>query len=156
MDQTIQNQPVELKNAGQKVIYELRQSYLQGSLAASNNPAPEIQVILNKPIKIDPKLYQADPQDKSFLKDLIKKIEAGDIHLFTPSTLLNKPVYDQSSEEIKAKADYDILTLLHKIRQIKQLWDSGDRESYQIMNLVNSLRLAKERLESLEGDLFII
>jgi len=149
--------PTEIiKNEGQKVIYQIRQAYLEGSLSVSNNPTAEVQYILNKPIKIQPKLYKADPKDKSFLKDIIAKVDSGQIQLFTPSTLLNNEVYNQLPAEMKAKAYYDILTLLSKIRQVKKLWDAGEKDSYQILNLVHSLRLTKESLESAEGDVFII
>ena len=144
------------QNPGQKVIALLRQAYLEGSLSVSNNPSPEIQFILNKPVKIQPKLYKADPKDKAFLKEVIAKVDSGAIKLFTPSTLLNTAVYDQLPPELKSKADYDILTLLSKIRQVKKLWDAGEKDSYQILNLVNSLRLTKENLESAQGDVFII
>lgn len=143
-------------NPGQKVIAQLRQAYLEGSLSVSNNPTPEVQFSLNKPVKIQPKLYKADPKDKAFLKEIIEKVDSGAIKLFTPATLLNTPIYDQLAPQMKAKADYDILTLLSKIRAVKKLWDAGEKDSYQILNLVNSLRLTKESLESAEGDVFII
>jgi hypothetical protein len=144
------------QNPGQEVIRQIRQAYLEGSLSVSNNPTPEVQSILNKPVKIQPKLYKANPKDKTFLKEIIEKVDSGEIKLFTPSTLLNTAVYDRLSPQMKSKADYDILTLLSKIRQVKKLWDAGEKDSYQILNLVNSLRLTKESLESAEGDVFII
>lgn len=152
----LNGQPIPIKNEGQKVIYLIRKAYLEGSLATSSNPSPEVQFILNKPVEIKPEDYRPEPQDQLFLRDLIKKVEDGTIKLFTPSTLLNQVVYEQLPQDKKAKADYDILTLLHKIRQVKKLWDEGARDSYQIMNLVHSLRLAKERLETQQGDVFVI
>jgi hypothetical protein len=156
METLLNGQPVEIKNEGQKVIYLIRKAYLEGSLAVTSNPAPEIQVMLNKPVKIQPENYSPDPKDQSFLKLLMKQVTAGKIQLFTPSSLLNHQVYDSATPELQAKADYDILILLHKIRQIKKLWDEGHRDSYQILNLVHSLRLAKESLESQQGDIFVI
>jgi len=150
------NQTVEIKNPGQQVIYQIRKAYLEGALAVSSNPAPDIQLMLNKPTAIKSGEYKVSPKDKAFLKDVLQKVEAGEIKLFTPSSLLNQPVYEKLSPDLRTKAEYDILVLLHKIRQIKKLWDAGDRNSYQIMNLVHSLRLAKESLESAEGDVFII
>ncbi|MCC6643465.1 hypothetical protein IT411_01840, partial [Candidatus Peregrinibacteria bacterium] len=99
---------------------------------------------------------KADPADQKFLEEVISKVDSGQIKLFTPSSLLNNPVYEALKPELKAKVDYDILILIHKIRQIKKLWDEGDKKSYQILNLVHSMRLAKESLESLQGDVFII
>jgi hypothetical protein len=152
----LNGQPVNIKNEGQKVIYLIRKAYLEGALAVSTNPTSEVQFILNKPVEIKPEDYRPEPRDKVFLQEIINKVEGGNIKLFTPSTLLNMPVYDQLPSDKKAKADYDILILLHKIRQVKKLWDEGARDSYQIMNLVHSLRLAKERLETQQGDVFVI
>jgi hypothetical protein len=150
------NQIIQINNEGQRVLYLIRKAYQEGSLYSSNNVAPEIQFILNKPVEIDPKLYQADLADIEFLQKIIKKVEKGQIHLFIPSSLLNPTVYEVLPQAQKAKADFDILTLLNKIRAIKQLWDSGERNSYQIINLTRSLRLSKERLEQSAGDVFII
>jgi hypothetical protein len=150
------NQTITISNEGQKVLYLIRKAYQEGSLYSSNDVTPEIQFILNKPTEIDPNLYQADPLDIKFLKQLMKKVDQNEIHLFTPSSLLNSTVYEVLPSGQKAKADFDILTLLNKIRSIKKLWDSGERNSYQIINLTRSLRLSKERLEQTAGDVFII
>ena len=152
----LNGQTLEIKNEGQKKIYLIRKAYLEGSLSVSDNPTPEIQRMLNQPISIKPKLFKADAKDQQFLKVIIQKVEDGTIKLFTPATLLNQSVYDGLPADIKARADYDILVLIHKIRQVKKLWDDGSRDSYQIMNLVHSLRLAKESLESQKGDVFVI
>lgn len=152
----LNGQPIEIKNEGQKVIYMIRKAYLEGTLSVSANPTPEVQFILNTPVEINEKDYQPEPKDLVFLKEVIKKVDDGTIKLLTPSTLLNMPVYDRLPSQQKAKADYDILILLNKIRAVKKLWDEGARDSYQILNLVHSLRLAKERLESQEGDVFVI
>lgn len=151
---TLQGEPVHIRNEGQKVIYLIRKAYLEGELA--NESQAETQFILNTPTTIDQSRYQPDPRDQAFLQEIIQKITAGQIALFTPSTLLNTKVYNRLSAAKKAKADYDILILLHKIRQVKKLWDEGARDSYQIMNLVHSLRLAKESLETRQGDVFVI
>lgn len=152
----MEDQNIEFKNPGQQLIAQLRQAYLDGSLSVSNNPPPKIQAMLNKPVKIQPKLYKPDPRDKEFLKEVMVKVESGEIKLFTPASLLNNEVYERLPSNLKAKADYDILTLLSKIRQVKKLWDIGEKDSYQILNLANSLRVTKEALESSQGDVFII
>jgi hypothetical protein len=151
-DLSVQN----FKNPGQAVIFLIRKAYSEGDLSVSNNPAPEIQSMLNKPVEIKKTEFKIEEQDKLFLQELISKVESGKIKLFTPSSLLNQLAYDQLSQQLKAKVDYDILIIIHKIRQIKKLWDSGEKNSYQIYNLVHSLRLAKESLETQQGDVFII
>ncbi len=156
MEKTTKKLKKTAQNKGQKVISKIRQAYMDGPLAVSDNPTAEIQTMLNQPVSIKSELYKTDTRDKKFLQDIIAKVDSGAIQLFTPSSLLNKPVYDHLSPALRAKADYDILNLLSKIRQIKKLWDTGHQDSYQIFNLIHSLRLTKENLESAEGDVFII
>lgn len=147
---------IEIKNEGQRTIYEIRKAYEQGILSVTQDTAPKIQVMLNKPKAIKPGSFKVDPKDKAFLKEIIEKVDNGTVKLFTPSTLLNQEVYEGLPQNLKAKADYDILVLLHKIRQIKKLWDEGAKNSYQIMNMIHSLRVAKENLEKMQGDIFVI
>ena len=152
----LKGQNLEIKNEGQKVMYLIRKAYLEGSLAVSENPSASIQKMLNTPIVIKQKSFKITSQDKALLKEIIEKVEDGTIKLFTPSSLLNQTVYESLSPQMKAKADYDILVLLNKIRQIKKLWDEGAKNSYQVINLVHSLRLVKESLEKQQGDVFVI
>lgn len=114
--------------------------------------APEMQQQLNQPLKAD----QVDPKDKEFLKMLVEKIEKGEIKLYVPSSLINHAVYDNLDEANQGKADYDAFNLLSSIREIYQLWTAGNKESYQIINQVHKMRLTKERLEELGGDIYII
>lgn len=97
-----------------------------------------------------------NPQDMEFLHMLINKIENKEIELHTPSSLLNTPVYEKLGEDAQGKADYNAMNMLGTIRQIHQLWQGGDRDSFQIQNLVHQLRLTKERLEEIGGDIYII
>lgn len=156
IEMDLNGQTLLIKNEGQKVLFLIRKAYFEGSLSVTDNIAPDIQQMLNKPLPISDKKFQPDPKDRQFLEDLIKMVESGAIKLFTPSSLLNLSVYNNLSSTHKAKADYDILIILNKIRAIKKLWDSGDKDSYQILNLVQSLRIAKEGIENIEGDVFII
>lgn len=111
------------------------------------------QVKLGKPLKDE---SGVNPQDMEFLQMLVQKIEDKEIDLHTPSTLLNEVVYGQLSEEAQGKADYNALTLLSTIRQIYTLWQAGEKETYQIQNLVHQVRVTKERLEEIGGDIYII
>jgi len=116
----------------------------------------ETQQELNQPLKNDEKNIAIDPKDREFLKMIVEKIEKGEIKLYVPSSLLNHAVYDNLDESLQGKADYDSFNLLSSIREIYQLWRSGDRESFQIINTVHGMRLTKERLEDLGGDIYII
>ena len=113
----------------------------------------EEQMKMGKPLKDD---TGVNPADMEFLQMLMSKIEDGEIDLHVPSSLLNEPVYEALSEEAQGKADYNAITLLSTIRQIRQLWEMGDKESYQIQNLVHQVRMTKERLEEVGGDIYII
>ena len=115
--------------------------------------SPEMQQALNKPLA-HPK--GIDKQDTEFLEMVVSKIEKGEIKLFTPGTLLNKAVYENLSETARGKAELDAFNLLSTLREIYKLWQSGQRNSYQIENLVHKIRLTKERLEEIGGDIFII
>ena len=115
--------------------------------------SPDMQQSLNQPLK---QSEAADPRDTEFLQMLIGKIEKGEIKLFVPSSLINHTVYDNLDEANQGKADYDAFNLLTSIREIFQLWTTGQKDTYQIINLVHKMRLTKERLEELGGDIYII
>lgn len=111
------------------------------------------QVKLGKPLADD---SGVSSEDMEFLQMLVNKIESKEIDLFVPSSLLNEPVYNGLDEEAQGKADYNALNLLSTIRQMYKLWQAGERETYQIQNLVHQVRITKERLEKLGGDIYII
>lgn len=113
----------------------------------------EEQMKLGKPLKDE---SGVNPKDVEFLQMLVDKIEKKQIDLHGPSTLLNQPVYDQLNEESKGKADFSAMNLLSTIRQIYALWKAEERETYQIQNLVHQVRMTKERLEEIGGDIYII
>lgn len=111
------------------------------------------QIRLSKPL-IDES--GVDPVDMEFMTMVVEKIEKGEINLYRPSSLINDSVYDSLSEEARGKADIDAFNLLSSIREIHNLWKSGDRESFQIQNAVHKIRVMKEGLEEVGGDIFII
>ncbi len=112
----------------------------------------EIQM-LNQPLA-HPQGLSAE--DEQFLNMLMEKIDKKEIDLYRPSTLLNAAVYEKLDETAKGKADFDAVNLLTTIREIRKLWMLNQRNTYQIENLTHQIRLTKERLEVLGGDIFII
>lgn len=114
---------------------------------------PAVQAQLNKPL-VDPNGVSKD--DKIFLEMVIKLINEGKINLYNPETLVNKQIYTTLTPEIQAKVDLEAFNLLTALRDIKGLYDTGNSETYQMQNLVQRVRLSKERLEEEGGDLFII
>lgn len=115
--------------------------------------ADDIQAMLNTPVAHSTGI---DPKDEQFLQMLVGKIEAGEIKLLLPSSLLNLPVYDKLDEMAKGKADVNAYNLLSTIREIYNLWKLGHKETFQIANLVHQIRVTKERLEEISGDIYII
>ena len=48
------------------------------------------------------------------------------------------------------------MNLLSALRDIKGLYDAGQKDTYQMQNLIDRVQNTKERLEEEGGDLFII
>lgn len=117
------------------------------------NTDPQKQQMLNTPLKNEKAI---DEKDQQFLKMLVGKIEKGEIKLFQPSSLLNLPVYEKLDDLAKGKADYEAFQMIGTIREIYKLWQAGHHETFQIENLVHRIRVSKERLEELGGDIYII
>jgi len=115
--------------------------------------SPQAQEELNQPLKDESGI---DTADKEFLAMLVDKIEKKEIELHTPSSLLNSPVYDGLDEEAQGKADLEAFNMLATIREIYNLWKLDQKDSYQIQNMVHKVRLHKEKLEEVGGDIFII
>lgn len=97
-----------------------------------------------------------DDTDAEYIEKVIKMVEAKKIDPHVPSTLLNLPVYEKLGDEAKSAVDINGFNLLAEIRQIKVLWDSGDKDSFQIQNLVHRMRMTKQRVEKDYGDCYII
>ncbi|GEM_PF-450732 len=113
----------------------------------------DVQQMLNNPTE---HAAQLDPKDQAFLAMLMEKVERGGIDLLKPSSLLNMAVYEKLDEKAQGKADFDAVNLLAAIREIRNLWNAGNRDTYQIENAVHRIRVTKERLEELGGDVFVI
>ena len=113
----------------------------------------ETQKMINTP-QVDP--AGIDDTDAEYIEKVIKMIEAKKIDPHMPSTLLNMPVYEKLEEEAKSAVDINGFNLLAEIRQIKKLWDLGDKDSFQIQNLVHRMRLTKQKIEKEYGDCYII
>ena len=113
--------------------------------------APEVQSMLNQPLSGG----TMSEEDQAFLNLILGKIEDKTINLYSPSSLLNNAVYDALPEMDKGKADQNAVVLLTRIREIYNLTQISKEPSYQLVNMVDSLRLIKNRMEE-HGDLFII
>lgn len=114
---------------------------------------PDTQKRLNEPLA---KSGGLSTQDQAFLSSILEKVDSHKIDLFRPSSLINTPVYEKLSEEQQAKVEMDAFNLIATLRTIYDLWKYYQTPTFQIENLVHSVRLTKERLEEISGDIFII
>jgi len=129
------------------------QDILKKAIFSPQTLTPDEQKNLNKPLKNPSSLEESN---RIFFEDFMKKIKDGKINLFSPSSLINQSVYDALPTESKSKIDIDSFNLLSKLREIKNLHDIGQSDSYQMDYMIESVRLIKERIEQLSGDVFII
>ncbi|MFA6023672.1 MAG: hypothetical protein WC777_00425 [Candidatus Gracilibacteria bacterium] len=112
---------------------------------------PEVQTMLNQAPKAD----SWTSEEQTFLTDILAKVEAGTIQLYSPSSLLNAAVYEALSPELKAKADQSTPSMLTAIREIVNLMKLNPEPSTAVQSLVGTLLVSKKRLEE-AGDIFII
>jgi hypothetical protein len=112
-----------------------------------------VQTMINKP-QVDPS--GLSEENEKFLRHVMTLIEEEKIDLFRPETLMNHEIYDDLEEEKKGIADTNALPLLGEIRQIKKLYETGSEKTFQMKNLIERVRLYKERIENKCGDVYII
>lgn len=108
---------------------------------------------LNEPMK-DPS--GTNDAQESFLEKLMRLIKEGVLDPMKPSSIINTAVYDTLPDEAKGKVDLEAVNMASAIREIRDLFESGNNESFQLQNRIESLREIKTRLEEEGGDLFII
>ena len=118
-----------------------------------NQIDPAVQKKLNEPL-VNPK--GLSQEDQAFLNSLIAQVDDGKINLMQPSSLLNHKIYDALTPEKQGKVDFDAVNLLTTLRNIYWLWKTYQMPTYQIENLVHQIRLTKERLEEISGDVYLI
>lgn len=114
---------------------------------------PETQKKLNEPL-VNPN--GLSPEDQAFLDLVVSKVEKSEINLMTPSSLINHAIYDQLPPEKQGKVDFDAVNLATTLRNIYGLWKAYQQPTFQIANLVHQVRLTKERLEEISGDVYVI
>lgn len=126
---------------------------LKNALFQGISLSQEQQSNLNKPVSLPTGLSEAN---KKFLEDVMGKIGKGQIDLLKPSTLINTAFYDTLPSNIRGEADMNAVNLASALREIKSLYDLKLADSYQMENLVERVRVTKERLEEVSGDIYII
>ncbi len=96
------------------------------------------------------------PENKNFLEFVLDLVKSGKIDLFVPHSLINDEIYNSLSEKQQGEVDLEAVNTLSAIRKIKDLYEAGYVDSYQMENLVDKLRVTKEKFEESIGDVFII
>ena len=114
---------------------------------------PQTQKMLNEPT-MNPK--GLSKEDENFLNILVSKVEKGEINLLQPSSLINHAIYDTLPAEQQGKVDFDAMNMAAVLRDIYGLWKAYSKPTFQIENLVHQIRLTKERLEQISGDVYVI
>lgn len=95
-------------------------------------------------------------EDQAFLNQIVAKVESKKIDLLKPDTLINHAVYDKLPPDKQGKVDFDAVNLAATLRDIYGLWKFVHQPTFQIQNLVHQVRLTKERLEEISGDVYVI
>lgn len=114
---------------------------------------PELMKSLNSTL-VDPAGFSDD--DKAFLEEIIRKVNSGVIDLYVASSLYNQKVVDRLDSEGRARVETQAQSLLATIRDLMSFWEYDHKPSYEVINLIQKLRVTKERFELKEGDVFII
>lgn len=114
---------------------------------------PELQKNLNEPPK-DPEGISAE--EELFLEEVVTKVNSGIINLYVASSLYNDEVVEKLDHEGKARVEIAAQGLLATIRDLISLWEYDKSPSYQLKNLIQKLKVTKERFELAEGDVFLI
>lgn len=112
---------------------------------------PDTQAMLNKPLA-----GTMDEADKTFLQDVVTKVENKEINLHEPQSLLNKDIYENLPPEQEQKVDMILQTLLFSLRQIVSWQEAGEQENMQMANMIRDVRIKKENLENEVGDVLKI
>lgn len=114
---------------------------------------PQLQQKLNTP-PVNPK--GLSQEDQAFLNQFTALADSGKVNLMQPSSLINHAIYDQLTPDKQGKVDFDAVNLATTLRNIYWLWKANPAPTYQIENMVHSVRLTKERLEEISGDVYVI
>lgn len=153
MNQLIHTMAKDTAQAGQQKDQAQKSSALKDAIKKHGNTEikPDTQMMLNKPVA-----EKMGEVDKAFLNDVMSKAESGEINLYTPQSLINADIYENLKPEQEQKVDITLQNLLFELRQIKSLYDAGERENMQMANMIQDVRIKKENLEKEVGDVLKI
>ena len=113
---------------------------------------PQDQIRLGTPMADD----DFNSEENKFLREMIKKIEDGQIKILEPATILNQEVYEKLTETNEHAVDLIAHRLLAILRQIRDLWEMDHHLTMQMKNLITEVKHKKEEGEKKYGDVFKI
>lgn len=106
---------------------------------------------MGQPVQ-DPEAVTED--EKKYYETVVELITSGEVDVLVPESLINKKAYDKLDDLAKGKVDLTLLNLCSFLRQIKQLLDEGQAQTFQISTLVRSVWRTKEAVEQVYGDVY--
>ncbi len=115
--------------------------------------SPELQSIVNIP-PVNPN--GINETDQEYLKKVMDMIDTRKINLLAPRTLLNIDIYEKLDPQQELKVDMNTQALMARLREIHTLWQLDEVFTYQIQNLIASVRDIKSRVEEDCGDVYVI
>jgi hypothetical protein len=120
---------------------------------------PNTQAMLNNPAE-NP--HGFDQETISFITEVMERVYAGTINVYSSDSIINSDIYNALPEEIQGKADMLALSLCSKLRELKGLMElSGGEQlfiqpTYQASLLVQDIQYRKNEFENKYGDVFVI
>ena len=110
------------------------------------------QAKINEPLTSEKRIIPLE----HFIQDVVEKLENNTIDPYMPSTLFNKEVYENLSEADEGRADMAARNICAMLMQVKNLWDLNHERSTAMVDIIQSIKLSKARVEEEIGDVFII
>lgn len=106
---------------------------------------------IGTPIKDEEALTQ---KHEDYCKKIVDLLDTNKIDPDNAETLLNKDIYNALDEKKRGRVDMAAINILQLLSRIKYIWDKDHEESQQMRNIVDTVWLAKERIESEFGDVY--
>jgi hypothetical protein len=88
-------------------------------------------------------------EHESFLKNLIKLLDAKEIDTLNPQSFLKQDVYDGMSDEWKGKTDLALVNIVDEVRRIEDFFRSKEtpNASPHLQTMIEHLWQMKQRIE---------
>jgi len=95
-------------------------------------------------------------EHEDFIEEIIKKLENNEIDPYAPRSLLNLEVYNKLSEQDEGRVDLAARNICSILHSVQDLWVQDHSRSTVMVDLIQTIKASKERVENELGDVFII